>query len=321
MAVSNSIKIKQGNSTNDITLIKYKHGNTVDLIKAVWYVNNGTNYLIWPKDYDAVLTVTRVDNNSYNILASGATIELKWSLIVYYPNTNVVAYQDDDVTNSIYGSSNWLMVYNSKTNSYEFPGTTNRQYITIPNRGTNNNTLSSDGPWTFSVVGTVDYTLNGITYNISSASTDIATQSKNDYSLVNTRYTDIDILVYKDYRHSQLNNSSPAGIASYTSCTLYATVEGDVEETYTYTSGSNYIKTYTDDDPRNYIWEHDSANWINMSTTSRDCEITLNANSDTTSDRHKDVWARVTNSLGGTNSNYYTIYQSAAPEPDPNSSS
>lgn len=313
MAVSNSIKIKQGNSTNDITLIKYKHGNTIDLIKAVWYVNNGTNYLIWPKDYDAVLTVVRVDNNSYNISASGATIELKWSLIVYYPNTNVVAYQDDDVTNSIYGSSNWLMVYNSKTNSYEFPGTTNRQYITIPNRGTNNNTLSSDGPWTFSVVGTVDYTLNGITYNISSASTDIATQSKNDYSLIDTTYSRLSLKYYNSGRPKTENTDSTP--APYTGIDVYPELSCREHDTYRYTSGDEYTYTYWPDSVnlRDFNWSSDK-NWASVD---REGTVTLALNTDTSNDRY----ATITVSFGNNERTTKKVYQSVAPEPDSNSSS
>lgn len=324
--ITNNIKMKDSSGVHDITKMYFKSNSGVKMIKSVWEVKNSNPILIWPKNYDATLTVTPSPNTitGNRAPASGTTINLTWHLTLYYPNTNIVAYDSDVSASRISGdnSSNTHLLrvedYKTSSTTYEFPVWPNKSEIVIPNRernglpnftGPNNIQLpESDGTWGFFISGAyIKGTYNGGSYSTRINDVGVARQEANNYSQTSVYPVNVDLNYYNVYQNGIMSsNNTQSNPASYTSCTVYGLLTGTINFEYTFTSSSIYTVKHSPNEFE-YTWNSDSS-WASINSNT--WNVTLREN---TSPSPRKATISVT--VSGER-HTYDIWQAGAPDPN-----
>ena len=338
MATTDSIKIKNGNTTNTINLIKYKSGNSVKTINSVWYVKNGNKNLVWPKSYDAHLTIVPTYSGDITeIPASGGEVTLKYYFTVYYPNTNIpvtfggTTYDNLEVTNDA-DPNNWLSIVNWRTDQ-EIPNTSGstKSRIILEHRSRNGLPTStgpddqqipstdqygdivypfSDGYWIYTITGYKDVIINTIH---ATASATLELRQRRNYirktgnKSINTPYwystsTGSELYYYNNYQNGSYSSlNTLQNPASYQGGTIvYSRINWKVNAEYEFTSGVSYIVKHY---PTEFNTPTSSESWATVTNSNNNWHVTLEEN--TTSD-NRSTTIRV--SINGI-IHSYTIYQ------------
>lgn len=317
MATSDSIKIKSGNSTHTINLIKYKSGNTTKMINSVWYVKNGNKNLVWPKSYDATLRIEPTYNGNLNAIpAEGGTVNLKYYLTVYYPNTNIPVdpYNNLEVTN---GATNWLSIKNNNTGiiTVNPSGYTNKSEIRVEDRlrnglpvytgPDNQQDPYADGSWTYHIDANKQVTINTIPVTASSSLE--FTQLENNFVWKSTSPTNIQLNFYNNKSGNIYNGvNTSSNPAPYTSGTIYGLISGTINIFYLFDSGQGYtVKHYPNE--YEYNWNSDSS-WASINSNT--WNVTLSENTSTSPRK-----ATISVTVSGER-HTYDIWQAGAPDPN-----
>ena len=209
MATSNSIQFNDNNGLHNILRPYYVNNSTVYPITSIWKAETGQEpVLIWPREYDSILTVVPSRDINNPVPASGGTVNLSWYLTVYYPNTLdvVPGFNNKQIQASQLNSyTNWVGYTNYYTDSYSVDTSqTNKSKIVLPNRDINalpstttgDNQLIpyidpnqhpywTDGGWSYNVRASVNFTINNRTYtaytnNYLSDGVEVCRQEAND---------------------------------------------------------------------------------------------------------------------------------------------
>lgn len=285
-------------------------------IKSIFY----GPALVWPQEYRAVLST---NISSYSVSASGGSVNVSWTLTVYYPNSDVIIDGPRTIPSNqisgveIYVRKEGSVAYQQVTDSSStYTGGNNAGTWAFASRGTNGlgssgyDTPAADGPWYYKISGNVNYTINGKTYTAVywSKDTEIVTVARNSCS--RTGVTDINNVNFNIYNKKtnniveELNTQSKP--ASYNISSVYPTIGGTLGIQYKFDSNEYYV--LLDSSPTSYI-ENSSfslPSWISIPSTWSTLRVEANPNS---SLRYDTVTLHIG---GGTKS--YTVYQ----EGDPN---
>ena len=332
--ITNNIKMKDSSGVHDITKMYFKNTSGVNMIKSVWEVKNSNSVLIWPKNYDAVLTVTPSPNTitGNRASASGVTINLTWHLTLYYPTTNIIAYESDVSASRITGdnSSNTSLLrvenYKSSETTYEFPVWSDKSKIEIPNRGRNGlpaftgpdniQDPKSDGSWGFFIDRPIiEGTYNGGNYSTYINNIGIARQEANSPTRTAITPTNVQLNCYNDINLTSSSRNTQNNPANYTQTTVYGRISGTLNYEYTFTSGATYVVKHYVTDSIHWAWGQLSSDssWaiINTNTpitNNERFEIVLREN--TTKSARKAV---ITLKAGG-ESHSFDVWQAGAPD-------
>ena len=318
--------MKDSSGVHDITKMYFKNTSGVNMIKSVWEVKNSNPVLIWPKNYDAVLTVTPSPNTitGNRASASGVTINLTWHLTLYYPNTNIIAY-DTDVNASRINGSLKIEDYKTSDITSESPVWSDKSEIVVPNRGRNGLPVftgpdniqnpESDGTWGFFIEdASIEGTYYGGSYSTRINDIGIARQEANSPTRTAITPTNVQLNCYNDINLTSSSRNTQSNPANYTQTTVYGRISGTLNYEYTFTSEATYVVKRYVTDPIHWDWGQLSSDssWaiINTNTditNNERFEIVLRENTTTSARR-----AIITLRAGG-ESHSFEVWQTGAP--------